>query len=179
MTTSAQALALAEAALAGGLGPPDDWHISQADGGSYLIGFNPATLSKCYIITSPTFSYGGAPYLDRSLLGYELVFAYDTCSLPLVLNATGIACVLPPEDYVCSLPREWVQTIEGDWRCAVVATIPPASGDNQYGISGTEGDYHTEAYPDNLHCDPLNEYLCIPTGFWRDLIVATQTETLP
>lgn len=179
--TSAQAAASAAAALAAIEPSWVLWHVVQADGGPYLVGLNGVTISKAYIIVAPNLSFGypnGGGYYDRSLSGYDMIFSYDECSLPYVLDATGNFCVLPPQDYVCTLPRQWVQTIEGDWKCVQVSQIPTDSGSNQYGISGTEGNYHTEAFPGNLHCDPSNDYICIPTGFWRDLIASTQTETL-
>lgn len=174
--TSAQALASATAALAAIEPSWINWHVVQADGGPYLVGFNGVTISKAYIIVAPNLSYGspagGYSGYDRSLSGYNMIFSYDECSLPYVLDPTGSFCAPPPTpDYTCALPKEWILTVEGDYKCALVSNIPSSNVANTEGVYGTPGDYHTTQYLTSQNCDVRNPYECVPvTCFWTEKI---------
>lgn len=172
MTTSAEALASAKAFLATGLGYPDDWHITQADGGTYYVGLNAVNLSKAYVITSPSFNCAFPPAYDRCMPS-RWVYSYDTCSPPYVLDSTNTFCTLPPPPagYVCEAPKEWILTTDNQWKCVLVSAIPETNIPNETGVYGTGDVYHTTEYLSTQHCDIRNTYECVPVEcFWTEKI---------
>lgn len=79
--------------------------------------------------------------------------------------------LLTPPDYECLPPKEWIQTVENDWKCSLVANIPVAKTPNTEGVYGAAGNYHTTDYLPTQICDPANTYECTveKCSFWTDL----------
>jgi hypothetical protein len=88
----------------------------------------------------------------------------------IVTNTYYCELVTAPNDYECDSPKEWVYTLDYDWRCTDTTLIPETNTPNIAGIYGVLDNYHTGTF-NSEECDLDIPYECIIPNceFWNPL----------